>query len=596
MTDHNDLKRSVPANPILAPDHERALNDKIMELQALFEMSQILNSSLNLKSILDNMLLTPMGKMMISKGIILLNQNHDIYVVETLKGLPRTLIGKQIPIDITFINPTFIDEIDANKNNWVHFFKQLGMVVLLPISSHKKNLGIISFGGKIAGNEYRQAELDFLNSLSNIAATSIENGLIFQELNNLNKRLDRKIQELNTLFEIGKELNSTLDVNKVLNLLLYAIMGEMLVNRCAILLRKTNKMELRISKGIGPTDQEIRSQLTKAIQKNLCDLDVPIILDNVTTNQQALTALKEINFEVLIPMRIQDETPGVIMIGPKIIKQAFREDELEFLFTLGNLAMISIENARLFEDALEKQRLEEELAIAQEIQQRLLPKKLPQLEHIQISAVNIPSRQVGGDYYDCFPVNSSQYALAIADVSGKGTPASLLMANVQASLHALVETHLPLDLMLQKINNLTYENTSADKFITFFYCLLDKDNLTLTYSNAGHNPPYLFHQNGEFELLSTGGLLLGMLPNVVYQVSTVSLHSGDWLIFYTDGVNEAINKNEEEFDNWRLEQVINSNRDKSAEEMLNAIIQAIRDFVIDVPQSDDITLIIVKIC
>lgn len=576
-----------------AGEQERTLSNKLIELQALFEISQILNSSLNLKSILDNMLLTPMGKMMISKGVILLHITQDFYILETLKGLPRSLIGKQVVIENCFINPTFVSELDESEISSKSFFIDLGIELFLPISSNKKTLGIIGLGSKITGNEYSQPELDFLNSLSNIAATSIENGLIFNELNQVNKKLDKKIQELNTLFEIGKELSANLEVDKILNLLLYAIMGEMVVNRCAILLKRNDLMTIQVSKGIGNIDAEITDHLNPDIQTELLRLEKPVLTSNC--NIAALETFQDINFHVLVPMQLKDEVQGIILIGPKIIKQGFREDELEFLNTLGNQAMISLENARLFEETLEKQRMEEELNIAHEIQRGLLPKNFPELDQFELTGINVPSRQVGGDYYDCIKIDETHYGIAIADVSGKGVPAALLMANVQASLHALVGTHVSIQEMCYKINNLTHQNTAPDKFITFFYGILDTENQTFSFCNAGHNPPYLYKNGQKFQLLEDGGLLLGMLPNCTYQTGVVTLKKKDWLVMYTDGVNEAINDADEEFDTWRLENVIEKNKTNSAQEMLNAILAEIKEFVKHVPQSDDITLVIIKV-
>lgn len=572
-------------------DHDRAFNDKLMELQALFEMSQILNSSLNLKSILDNMLLTSMGKMMISKGIILLQKENDVFVVENLKGLDRAIIGKKVQIKDFFNTPVFIKEM---SNEWIQFFQKLGIMVLFPVSSNKKNLGIIGFGGKIANLEYSQAELDFLNSLSNIAATAIERGLIFQELNDVYRRLDRKYQELNTLFEISKELNSAaLDSNNILNLLIYAIMGEMVVNRCAILLRRDDRMELRLSKGMGNIDEEISERLTDNLQQKLCSLVAPMsILDPDCS--EYFKSLLEINFQVLVPMRIQDENQGIIMVGPKIVKQEFRSDELEFLFTLGNQAMISLENARLFEEMREKERMEEELNIAREIQQRLLPKNLPKLDKFDIAAINVSSYQIGGDYFDCIKIDDTHYGIAIADVSGKGVPASLLMSNVQASLHSLIETDLNCPEMIKRMNNLIYKNTTPDKFVTFFYGVLDVENSQFTFCNAGHNPPYLFHKNDEYHLLEKGGLLLGMFPEMKYQIDTMKLNPGDCIFLYTDGVSEAMNEKDEEFGTERIEYILKKYKDKTAQELVDIFLTAIRGFAEKVSQSDDITMVIIK--
>lgn len=577
-------------------ESEKALDNRLMELLALFEIGKLLNSSLNLKSILDNMLLSPMGKMMISKGMVLLNKEKNLFVIETIKGLPRNLISKQLEFEPNIASPTFVRELAATGSPCISFFIEFGIELLLPIISVHRWLGIIGFGGKILGNAYTESELEFLNSLTNIAATSIENGLVFKELNDVNRRLDKKNQELNTLFEIGKELNSTLDSDKILNLLIFAIMGEMMINRCAVFLNNDNMMQLMLTKGIGNIDEDLSTVDEQELSNYLCDIVQPIALDDEFFEKYGdhFRLFFDKEFRVMVPMRIQDDTRGVIIIGDKITKQTFTEDELDFLYTLGNQAMISLENARLFEETLEKQRMEEELLIAKDIQARLLPKECPDFAHIEITGVNVPSRQVGGDYYDCIKIDATHYGIAIGDVSGKGVPASLLMSNVQASLHALVGTGMPIPNMIAKINNLIYDNTTLDKFITFFYGVLDIGNLEFTYCNAGHNPPYFYHRDNTFQLLEKGGLLLGMMPNVQYEIETVQLESGDWIIMYTDGVTEAMNENDEEFEERRLEDVIKKNQNATAEEMMSNIAQAVKEFVQDVPQSDDITMVVVK--
>lgn len=595
MTDekyiHNTSNRSAhPGEP------EKALDNRLIELQALFEISQLLNSSLNLKSILDNMLLTPMGKMMISKGMVLLNKEKNLFVIETLKGLPRNLISKQLEFEANITSPTFVHELAETDSTSANFFSEFGIELLLPVVSIHKRLGIIGFGSKILGNSYSESELEFLNSLTNIAATSIENGLVFRELNEVNRRLDKKIQELNTLFEIGKEINATLDTEKILNFLIYAIMGEMMVNRCAVFLRNDNMMQLMVTKGISNLHDDLSIVDQTELSNHLCDIAQPVVLDDELIEKQGdhFKILYDREFRVMVPMRIQDDIRGIIVVGDKITKQTFKKDELEFLYTLGNQAMISLENARLFEETLEKQRMEEELLIAKDIQKRLLPKEYPDFDHIEISAINVPSRQVGGDYYDCIKIDATHYGIAIGDVSGKGVPASLLMSNVQASLHTLVGTGMPIPKMIEKINNLIYDNTTLDKFITFFYGVLDIGNLEFTYCNAGHNPPYFYHRDNTFQLLETGGLLLGMMPNMKYENETVKLQSGDWLVMFTDGVTEAMNENDEEFEERRLEEVIQRNQHVSAEQLMTKITEAVKEFVQDIPQSDDITLVILK--
>jgi sigma-B regulation protein RsbU (phosphoserine phosphatase) len=307
------------------------------------------------------------------------------------------------------------------------------------------------------------------------------------------------------------------------------------------------------------------------------------------------TAFRQSGYRVIVPMRIQNKTRGLLAIGERITKVEFQDYDIEFLSTLGNEAMICLENARLFKETLEKQRMEEELAIAREIQQKLLPHECPALAHFDISAVNVPSRQVSGDYYDCIKLNSNKLCLVIADVSGKGTGASLLMANLQATLHALIEADSSLVDIATKINNITYRNTSYDKFITFFFGILDINEQRFTFVNAGHNPPILMHHDGSVKLLETGGLILGMMPNMPYQQETVSLTAGDCIVMFTDGVTEAMNDADEEFEERRLIGIIQSNTNETTEVMKDKILTAVREFSGDLPQSDDITLLILKV-
>ena len=181
------------------------LDEKLYELQALFDLSKALNSSLNLKKILDTILLTPMGKLLITKGIILISKGTDGFVIESLKGISKSLSGNRIQVDNYPSNPTYLSELPASP--WQALLLKNGIELIIPILHDEKKLGLIGFGKKIIGDVFSDSELDYLHSLSNIAATAIQNGLIFEELNDVNRQLDKRVQDLNTLFEIGKELN-----------------------------------------------------------------------------------------------------------------------------------------------------------------------------------------------------------------------------------------------------------------------------------------------------------------------------------------------------------------------------------------------------
>jgi sigma-B regulation protein RsbU (phosphoserine phosphatase) len=352
-------------------------------------------------------------------------------------------------------------------------------------------------------------------------------------------------------------------------------------------------MCMNICKGAKLNKKEYDSFSGEKFLKSLCNIQEPVQVDEYDL-PPSLNSLVKNDIKVVAPMKIQDETKGVLVVGSKINKQEFRADELEFLYTLGNQAMISLENARLFEEALEKQRMEEELNIARDIQQGLLPKSCPQPHGFQIHGINVSSRQVGGDYFDCIEFDENHYGICIADVSGKGAPAALLMSNLQASLRALSSTDCNIGEMTSKINNLIYQNTGLDKFITYFYGILNCSQKTFTYVNAGHNPPYLYHRDGSMRTLEKGGLLLGMMPNMLYEMETVELQPGDVILMFTDGISEAMNPEEEEFEEYRIEAILQKEVHSSAREILQKITNAVKEFVAKAPQSDDITMVGVK--
>ena len=216
-----------------------------------------------------------------------------------------------------------------------------------------------------------------------------------------------------------------------------------------------------------------------------------------------------------------------------------------------------------------------------------------------IAGISLPSQQVGGDYFDFLDMGAGQLGIAIADVSGKGIPAALLMANLQASLHAQVIRPGEVGEVTSRINDLLVDSTDSNMFATFFYGILDRAASTFTSTNAGHNPPLLLRVAGEIERLEAGGLLLGFMAEQEYQHQTATLEPGDILVLFTDGITEAFESGLEAvadglFGEDRFVAVVRENRSGSAREIQNAILAAISDFTGDSPQSDDITLVVIK--
>ncbi len=559
------------------------------ELQPLFEFSKVVNASLDLEFILATVLRTLMGKMLVGKGMVLSRTVGRTFRVQFVRGLPDASVGTEH----TFPRPPrSIVQLRRRSEPWATALQLLEIDLLVPIISRQAIVGYLGLGRRLDGARFSSADKDLLRSLVDLSGSAIEKALIIGQVHDANRNLDRKVQELNTLFDLSKELNAGLDLDKVLRLLSFALMGQIGVRQYAVCLQKEDRMEIIISRMQDPV------ALQKALPE-LCSLKKPSSVSDLLKHRECRMAAGELlrlGFQAAIPMHIQSKTEGLILLGGRLRGGDYSQADLEYLYALGNMAIISIENARLFRETIEKQRLEDELLIAQEIQRGLLPEHLPQVPSLDIAATNIPSKQVGGDYYDVLQRTDRELVLAIGDVSGKGTPAALLMANVQAALRALAPSEQSLSVITGRINDLTSANTrGGSKFITFFWCVLDVVSRTLTYVNAGHNPPILVRASGAVEYLDRGGLILGILPTTTpYEQASIQLGVGDILVLFTDGVSEAMNEHGEDFTEDRLLEVVRRSKGGTSQEIINSVLAGVEEHVRGTPQSDDITLLVLR--
>ncbi len=546
-------------------------------LTALVEFSRIINSSLDLNFILNNVLLTCLGKFLATKGLIALKFD-DKLLLKSSKGLTEQNISK-------FPELQAGEDFSLNEN-FKNYLQDVNLKAVEKINSSNDCLGIVCLGEKLNKQDYTKDDLDFLKTILNISASAIQNSLIVEELKFVNRELDSRIQRLSSLFELSKEFGLFSESTKVTRLLVFSLIGQFLVQKYALLRFEGNDIEVIEPKF--PVDELLR---------NIRQIDYFQIETSLNSNQVALLypALFKMGVEVIVPMQIQGKTKGLIILGKRFNNLEYKDSDIEFIFSVGSLAIISMENRRLFIEALEKQKLEEELDLARDIQRNLLPQKIPYYKNFEISAINLSSKQVGGDYYDVIRLDENNCCIAIADVSGKGVPASLLMANIQAFLQVICKQNVPLDEATGLINDLISQNTSDGRFITFFWGIFNDIKKEVKYVNAGHNPPLLI-RDGKITKLSTGGIILGVMKTFIpYKSETVQLKSDDVLILFTDGISEAMNKNGEEFSDEALEKLALSLSGKPAEEILQEIKNEVQHFAEGAPQSDDITLVVIKV-
>lgn len=562
-----------------------------VDLLPLFEFGKIINSSLDLKFILNTLLLTVMGKMLVTRGMVLLQREKGWFEIVAVKGVEQELLGHTIPIHRAPRTLLHIDRTSKVRHRWLGFFKQRQLAVLIPIVAQRNIVGLISLGAKPGGKKFTSLDKTIIRSLVDLSGSAIEKAAMIDQLQEVNRNLDRKYQELNTLFDLSKEFNVGLNEDRVLRLLTFSLLGQVGVSRYAVCLLQNGNVNIVSSRLDTTTD------LTSTLAL-CCMVRTPTPTSELYRKKkfrEAAVDLEKAGIVAVIPMQVQNETKGLILLGKKLRGGDYSSSDLEFLYSLANLAIISIENAKLFREAIEKQRLEDELAIAREIQQGLLPRSLPHIPGFDIAAVNIPSKQVGGDYYDVIQKSDREIVIAIGDVSGKGMPAALLMSNVQASLRALTPVGLSLSEATARINDLMCQSTSPGKFITFFWGILDVPTRRFCYVNAGHNLPFLLRTDGTVERLEEGGMIIGMLKTTSpYEQGTVTLESGDLLVLFTDGISEAMNAEGVDFTEERLEQTLRRLQKASAREVIDRVREELQTYTRGTPQSDDITMLVLK--
>jgi phosphoserine phosphatase RsbU/P len=285
------------------------------------------------------------------------------------------------------------------------------------------------------------------------------------------------------------------------------------------------------------------------------------------------------------------ENIGVLYVDSSSVGAGFSHTKMDALESLASEATMAIYNAKLYKDSQDKHRMDEQLAVAREIQQALLPPPNKELPYVRACSQAIPCHEVGGDYYDYFNLDDGRLGFALGDVAGKGMPAALLASLIQGILSAQNLFNSPLAAMMGNVNRNLAQRGTGSRFVTFFFGLLDPDG-SCTYVNAGHNPPFLLSSSGEMKELTVGGMVLGLFPGAQYEAETIQLQPGDHLVLFTDGVVEARNAEEEEFGMDRLSTLLRENAKATASEILDRLREAVLSFSANAPQHDDITMMI----
>jgi phosphoserine phosphatase RsbU/P len=404
---------------------------------------------------------------------------------------------------------------------------------------------------------------------------------------------------IETLIEAVRKVSSSLDLDEVLDTIFDSIKELIDYSAAVIYVIDSRSGEV--------TEFKTRGYLPESISEDFVATGSGIIgwviknrageiVNDVKSDPRYVTVRAETRSEVAAPIiRADGRVIGVINLEADVVS-GYDARDLELLTMFASLAASAIDHTLLYRRVLRQRRVESELELARKVVEGLMPRAFPLLKDFDIYGTTIPFREVGGDYLDFIDSISERLCVLVADVSGKGLAAALIMVAFRAYFRATIINELAMRVVMGRVNRLVHDTTASERFITCFYGLIDPENKRLLYISAGHNPPLLLRGDGTSELLTQGGLPLGVFETSRYSESIVEFRSGDVLVLYTDGVVEARDPSDEEFGLKRLEDVVRASRDRRAHEIVKAITDAVDEYSVEVGgPEDDLTVSIIKV-
>ncbi|GAK53818.1 conserved hypothetical membrane protein, SpoIIE and 5TMR of 5TMR-LYT family [Candidatus Moduliflexus flocculans] len=405
-----------------------------------------------------------------------------------------------------------------------------------------------------------------------------------------------RYKEINLLYTISQKMALCLKPVDVAQLVIQEARKLITASSASVMLIDSQTNTLEVLAAVGSAAETTLSlHPGEGIAGNVLINGKGVIVNDVRSDPDFVEGDQAVASLICTPLQVEEHTFGVMNISSDMPIQ-YTAGDLKLATALSTQAAVSIENARLHAEQLERERIVKELEIARNIQQSLLPSSIPTLAGAEMAAMSLPAKEVGGDFYDLIPITPDALGLVIADVSGKGVPAALFMALSRALMRA---NSLRVNEVAQSViqtNRLILECATSGLFVTLFYGIIEPKQRILRYVSAGHNPPILFRSaTGEVELLEAEGIALGVIDEIELEEKTVTVEPGDVIVMYTDGVTESINTQEEEFGEARLIEEIKQHHALPAQELMSRITNDIlAEFTQGEPQFDDFTMMVVK--
>jgi sigma-B regulation protein RsbU (phosphoserine phosphatase) len=469
----------------------------------------------------------------------------------------------------------------------------------VPLRSGDRVMGILNVAGP-NWDAFSPQALALLTNVGSQMGAALERGRLYALLR------ERRIDEQAALLELSNQLLARLDCDEVLAHVAEEAPRLLDADACAVLLPADEPgcLEFRAASGWHldpvaqgrrvPADDESGPGWVMRTQR-------PMVVEDLESHDPAAWLPDWVRAEgfrghAIVPLLVEDRSIGTLVLDtrqPRLLD----DDEVRFLRLIANQAAIAIEKARLYQAELQRQQFEHELDVGRQIQLGLLPRSCPTVPGWECAAIYEPARQVGGDFYDFFnlPGKPPRQGIVIADVATKGVPAALFMALSRTMIRTTALSGRSPAAALARANDLIRQDSRSDLFVSAFYGILDPDTGRLVYANAGHTRPlWLQAATGQVSELEGRGIVLGILPAIGIEEREVQIAPGDLLILYTDGVTEAADADDRLFGVQRLREIVTSFRSAAAQEVLVAILDAVRSYAGRAPAADDLTLVVIK--
>ncbi len=512
-----------------------------------------------------------------SQTLMTLFDNHNdlfLKMVESNKGF------KQFDISNDFKGESKVKETLLSYN-----YKNLIM-----FGDRNEMLGWIAYGQpqreKVDPKHFNSAIIKLVDELSQ----AIEHATLYQQAK-------RESVEKGILIEVGKKISQSKDLNEILNHIIdslaeivqYDTAGIFLIDR-----EQPRNLTYSVLRGYSEESfEKISLQVGKGIVGWSAQYGKGEIVPDVSKDKRYINVRKETKSQMVIPIKSGDVVIGVFCLESDKLN-FFNWNHYEVVKTFASQAAIVIENARLYFEIQKKEEMEEEIKRARDIQRALFPEKVPKIPNYEISTFKQYSMELGGDLYDLRRIDDKRLSIAIGDASGKGISGAILVSTLYAAFRTGRKKYLEVNEIIERLNNSVANLTKPGSYYTFFYGILDYHKGIITYTNAGHNPPYLIRNSGKFEQLDVGGIVLGFFKGIKYKMSEIKIETGDILVFYTDGITECKDDKDEEFGEKRFLDILLKNNSLSPKKLQEEIINSLILFTKKSVFSDDITLVIIK--